>query len=325
MFETLLTEDNVLERVDAYSIYSFYIGSELEVGRVYLSPLREDDIKPSFSLYEYKGTLFFRDHGKGISGNVFKFIKILFGFNTSMEVLSAVNKDFDLELQGGIPYVKGEKAPLIASYKKKAKLVKIEVASRKNQRVFLEYLMEYGITKRTSDYYEATEAAVLYFHYEDNLTRTVYPKTLCIAYPIYDKYKIYQPFEDQRFFNNYPSDYVEGFLQLKYEKDFCIITKSTKEIMFFREHYDWDTVAGKSESTHVTRVIMLILLKRFKKIYIWLDNDTTGLARQALYLQEYPFLIPVYFNVPQKDPTDFYKTTKNKAFALSVIKKQIEI
>jgi hypothetical protein len=330
MWDDLLSEETILERVDAYSIYSFYIGAEQEIGKTYLSVLRKNsiksDTKPSFSLFWYGKALMFKDFGNGLSGNVFTFVKYLFSYESLILVLSRINSDFKLELDGGVRFpVNGNDPKICATPKSRPNLEAIRIVSkRKFTMKFLMFWADYGIKAKTLRYYDIKEVSIIYFDYINRHTSTIYPKTLCAGYPIYEFYKLYFPFDKgNKFLNNYPVDYVEGFLQLKYEKDFCIITKSTKEVLFFREHFDWDSVAGKSESTTITKFIILKLLQKFKKLYIWLDNDITGQKFQKKYCEEYPFLISIYYNVQEKDPTDRYFYNEDKELVLNEIKKLI--
>jgi DNA primase len=82
--------------------------------------------------------------------------------------------------------------------------------------------------------------------------------------------------------------------------------------MFFRQHFDWDAVAGKSENTKIPVHIMNKLFRDYKKVYIWLDKDEAGIKAQKDYLEKYPKLIPISYKdtVMQKDPTDRYEYLK---------------
>ncbi len=328
IFDRILEEDNILERVDAYSIYSFYIGKELELGKAYNSPLRDDDIVPSFVMYLYKGKIFFKDHALGMSGTVFKFVRELFRYTNNTDTLSRINMDFELELLGGTPNITklGNKPKLINGYKVKAPLKEIKVHSKvgicKN---FTDFWFKYGITAYILKMYFVTEIDIIQYVYADN-TVVIYPDELTIAYRIYKKYKIYTPFGDKakKFLNNYPINYIEGYLQLKYERDFLIITKAMKEVLFFRQHFDWDSIAGKSENTMIKRHMMIKLLQRYKRIYILLDNDVAGIRAQKEYLKEYPFLISLFLNTKEKDITDVYAASPNKEKALQTIKNLID-
>jgi len=324
LLEDLVTEEAILERVDDYSIYSFYIGRELEVGRAYNSPLRIDDSVPSFALFKYKNVIFFKDHGLSVTGNVFSFVKLLFEYTKMDDVLDRINSDFDLGLHSESTYVAPTtKAPRINNYKVKAKVKDIRVVSRViNSTNYKDFWNQYGISLTILLKYHVTEVTAVHYFYDGGATSVYYPRGLSIAYRIYDKYKLYMPEAERkdRFRNNYPLSYVEGYLQLEYKHKFCIITKSTKEIMFFREHFGWDAVAGKSESTIIKRFMMLKLLDKFETLYIWLDNDVAGQKAQKAYLEEYPFLVPIYYQVKDKDPTDRYKNSTDKQKVLNEIK-----
>ena len=90
ILEETLSVDTILKYVDDYSMYSFYIGKELELGKAYSSPFR-DDVHPSFSLFQGDGRIYFKDHATTYKGDVFKFIQVIlekstgnkFSFNRS--------------------------------------------------------------------------------------------------------------------------------------------------------------------------------------------------------------------------------------------------
>ena len=323
LFDNILDEESILERVDEYSIYSFYIGDELELGAAYNSPLREDDNIPSFALFLYKNKIFFKDHALGMSGTVLTFVKELFRYTTQLDAMSRINEDFELNLLGGNPNIKalGNKPKLCSGYKIKDKLIAIKVNSvTTNSTEYLKFYENYGILPSVLKDYNVTEIDIIQYVYKKS-TLVIYPKLLTIAYRIYQKYKIYTPYgnKSNKFLNNYLISYVEGYLQLKYKHNFLIITKSLKEIMFFRSHFDWDSVAGKSENTMIRRHMMLKLIQKYKYIYIWLDNDVAGIRAQKAYIKEYPFLIPIYYEHVEKDPTDAYGKADNRKQVLKEI------
>ena len=60
------------------------------------------------------------------------------------------------------------------------------------------------------------------------------------------------PFETKefKFINNYPQTYVEGHIKLDWTRnDLLVISKSSKENIFFRNHWNIQAVSGKSEGT----------------------------------------------------------------------------
>lgn len=332
--DNLVSKENILKYVDQFSIYSYYIKAELETRTKYSSPLRQGDEDPSFSIYwsdKYEGVLFFKDNATGKSGDVFKFLRLLMSNGSvvhTRDVLLQINSDFQLGLDGEDV---GDFTPLLvkdAPIKKHP--VKIEITKHITPtQEFEDYWNELEISQETLKKFYVLNPRVV--HYIGDIHKSVVPKTLCISYEILGHYKIYHPYEDKqyKFRNNFLDIYIEGALQLSFTTDFCIITKSTKECIFFYEHFGWESVAGKSETTQINEYFMTsVLQKRFKYVFIWLDSDEAGIAAQNKYLEKYPWLIPIRFYdyIEQKDVTDlflFAKRSGKRDIALDYIKQLI--
>lgn len=321
-----LTFENILRYVDDYSIYSYYIGEELELGARYSSPLRTTDDNPSFSLFRGRNDrIWFKDHATNYKGDVFKFVRILLSEGetkpvTWQRVLKQIDCDFKIGLyteNGSLPFVHKK----IVSKPVEKERYSIKVTSKQNPGIqFNKFWDRYDITKETLQLYNTTHVEVIHY---SSLTKShtfqIYPKELCIAYRIAGKYELYFPFADKKlkFRNDLPENWIKGLIQLNYTNNFCIITKAMKEVMFFRQHFNWDAVAGKSETTMIPKHLMQQLLSDYAKVYIWLDKDETGIKAQQKYLEKYPSLIPLSYseNIQQKDPTDRYEFLKNQSKA----------
>lgn len=307
--ENDLTIPNILSLVDDYSIYSYYLNAELEINAKYSSPLREADDDPSFALYESRssGDILFKDHGNGLSGDVFTFLRNYLGFNLK-QVLEQINSDLELGLGSGETKAKAIPVVLKKTPMKKEKVdIRITKEAVETQE-YLDYWALLDISKETRDTYYCRDTGIVHFVSKSG-TRTIAPKGVVISYEIPGYYKIYQPHSPRfKFVNNYPYGYVEGAIQLRWNKPFAIITKSTKECMFFREHFDWDSVAGTSENTPISKPFMQKLFAAYPTIFIWLDNDAPGIRAQNRYIEEYPQLIPITMKkgLVAKDPTDLY-------------------
>ena len=321
--ERELSYDNILSLIDDYSIYSHYIGAELELHTKYSSPLREGDDDPSFNLYvsKYKpDTIMFKDLATGQFGGVIKFVSLLLGLSIK-EAMEQINSDFELGLAGT------KRGNIKAKVKKKLKLVKtptkIRITAREYSLEFLSYWGELDITIPTLKRYFAKDVVLI--HYENpDFKAVVTPKSLAISYEIAGHYKVYQPKGERKykFRNDYPAGYVEGLLQFDYTKDYCLITKATKECMFFREHIDVDACAGTSENSMISEHVMTNVLKaKFKRVYIMLDVDEPGIKAQNKYLDKYPWLIPLTppCTYGTKDVTDWYKASKTESRQSEVI------
>ncbi len=326
MLDNILDEQAISERIDDYSIYAYYIEFEPELGKAYNSPIRNDDNIPSFALYEYNKKIFFKDHALGESGTVFKFIKLLYNYKSLLEAYSKVNIDFDLGLLGGKDLPRNNKKATLVNNIKRNTFIGIKIHSKSiNSKDYIKFWKLLDIGQQVLEMYHVTEPDTIVMQYETR-QKPFYPKELSIAYRIKYKYQIYFPhkLKGKKFINNYPSDYVLGYAQLTYKNKFLIITKANKEILFFRQHFDWDTISGKSETTMITRSSMLLLLQKYTTIYIWLDNDIPGQKAQNKYLEEYPFLVPIYHDVIYKDPTDAYLYATDKQQVLNEIKNLIK-
>ena len=311
-----LSIPNILRAIDDYSIFSHYTGFEPELYTKYSSPLRDGDNDPSFVLYESKykkGLIMFKDMASGKYGGAFKFLMYL--FDTDLRnVLMQVNKDFGLGLAGE------STETFVAKRVPKLKLVKhstaIRVTTREASEEFLAFWAKLDISVRIQAMYFARDTVLIHFENE-NYKLQVTPKSLCISYEILGKYKTYQPYGDKayKFRNNFPAGYVEGARQLTFKKEFAMISKASKECMWFREHFDIDAVAGTSENTMIPEYFMLTFLKsKFKRVYIMLDNDKAGLVAQKRYTDKYPWLIPLIVpnRFEEKDITDAYHSYKLK-------------
>jgi hypothetical protein len=333
--ENLLTKANVLKYIDDFSVYSKYIGSELELYTKYSSPLRLGDDDPSFSLYysKYnKDVIMFKDQSTGKAGDVFKFMRWLMGGGESLidirTVLLQINSDFQLGLNNED---KGEFIPQLIKARPLAREpVEIRVTGRPAaSNKYLEYWEFLEIPLEVRRMFLFTDVSVIHFITDVHISVSV--RSMCTSYEIAGYYKTYQPFEDRKykFRNNYPNGWVEGALQLTYTHDFCIITKSTKEIAFLYSHFGWESVAGTSENSPISEYYMNNTLRtKYKRIFVWLDNDQAGRVAQQRYLDAYDWLEPIVFDefLPDTDPTDLFTRMKkqgDKDAALAYLKQLI--
>lgn len=322
---------NILKYVDEYSIYSHYLGEELELQTAYSSPLRKDE-HPSFSLYRTTDNdrLFFKDSATSSGGDVFEFVQLFLKKEQNRKIsFNQVLQNIDMELKlglytipknGTVNRVKQRVIP------KSTVTSEIRITSKNPESSnYWNFWALLDIKKEVLDLYNVTEIQLVHF-ISKHKKSFYYPKTLGIAYRIADKFKLYYPYASKadKFRNNFPKDWVEGYIQLKYNNPFCIITKAMKEVMFFRQHFDWDSVAGKSENTMIPKHIMFKLLQKYDKIFIWLDSDEAGIEAQNKYIELYSELIPIYYDVPEKDPTDRYAEHLDKQKVLDEIKDLIQ-
>lgn len=316
--ENELTMSNIRKLVDDYSLISHYIGIELDVNTRYSSPLREKDDDPSFSIFwGYGGSnankLYFKDQALNISGDVFDFLKILLNAQNMTDVLRQVNHDLGLGLEGQ------EAKGLVTTIIKNRPLAKerpgIEFVVQEPTKEFKNYWWnKYEVTKPYTDFYNTSCVSATHYVFAER-TQILTPPDLCIGYTIGAFNKLYRPFAEKRmkFRNNFPPYYVEGHMQIDWSRnDLLVITKSLKECILFRKHWDVQGVAGKSETTMIPPHIMAIYIAHFKRIVIWLDPDQAGIDSTLKYLALYPSLevAMVPKEIEEKDPTDMFEARR---------------
>ena len=325
--DTSLTIQNVRKLVDDYSLISYYLGQELELHTKYSSPLREGDENPSFSVFYGYGNLdpnvlYFKDQIGIASGDVYEFLAKYLNAQNLPKLLEQINFDLQLglncqETDMGLQPTIIKRVPICKGRPR------IEVVSQKPTKQYIDYWFgKYEIVKYWLDYYQVKCVRDIHYIYP-NYTSIVSPKTLCIGYPIGEYLKIYMPFETKefKFRNNYPQTYVEGHIQLDWTRnELLVISKSSKENIFFRNHWNIQAVSGKSETTYIPDFIMQQYLNHFKRVVVWLDPDEAGIRSMQYYKTMYPKIELVEFlpEIKEKDPTDIFEVHR-KIFTTDLV------
>lgn len=293
--------EELLERVDEYSLYRFYLGFSPELDMSYRSPIREGDLNPSWSLFPSKyiknREFMWKDKGGGgCHGDVFKLVRMLFGYTNMWQVLARIKGDFDLG-----PKQENKERVIRYSAPTPSPGVDIRIKSRAFDRFDLNWWKNWNVTKSILEEYKAYALKYYwkYIHQDNPMT----PKDPSYAYNVMGKYKLYFPFEraGYRFRTDMTDLELEGFMQLRYDTPLLVITKSMKDIMCLRS-FGYDAVSPRGESTLIPGEFLSHFEEKYQHIVTLFDND--GKHKAAAY--SYPELhIPITSG--QKDPTDFCK------------------
>lgn len=309
-----LNDDSILQRVDEYTLYCFYLGFNPSLRKPYQSPLRDGDSMPSFSIFlttKKNREYFWKDSGgsqddgvAGDSGDIFKLIKLLYG-DTTKQCYSRINRDFNLGFNSSTPPTTNFEKIVHHDPPKDEEPAHIRIKRRKFKQSDLEFWGQFGITAHTLLRYKVIP--ISYFWGKKSQQYPYTADKLAYAYPINNKYKIYQPLSKSRKFRtDYDFMCLEGFDQLKYESDTLIITKSMKDIMVLHE-YGYEAVSPRGESVPIPIEFIRHFKKKYKNIFIFFDNDGKHKA------EEYPFPeIYVPINSHEKDISDFRKRYGHK-------------
>ena len=292
---------DLLDKVDDYTIYSYYLGP-FKPGKLMNSPLRNDDKMPSFAIFPTRdGALLFKDHGTGVSGNALKFMKLYKGIQTRNELerellrivrranptsnVTTVTRTYTPSGESDIGIVR---QPFTEVDKRYWKQFHISIDTLKKFNVFsIKYYLCNRVVRGT---------------YKDD--------SPMYAYKVYDKFKIYRPLASKytKWRTNLTNRHVQGLAELPYEGgNILIITKSLKDVMCLSE-MGINAVSPSSETTFIPEDILRSLRRKWKKIVILFDRDATGMKKAREYSKQYKLdAIFVHKKFKSKDISDAVK------------------
>jgi hypothetical protein len=271
----------LLDQLDDYSIYMHYMG-KFKVGKLYNSPLRNDDKNPSFAVFKgSRGDLMFKDHGSGLSGNVITFIKELKGIKTELEL--------EKELLRIIRSTRPDKVREVSKIYKTNSPVEIGIVRQPFTKQDLLYWKQYGISLSTLNKFNVF--SIKYFLCNRVVSGTYKETNPMYAYKVNDKFKIYRPLNSKytKWRTNLTNLDVQGFAELpRGKRNLLIITKSLKDVMVLYE-MGYDAIAASSETTFIPDTILAQLRSKYKHILILYDRDKTGVQKARSYSNKYGF------------------------------------
>lgn len=285
------------------------------------SPIREDDDRPSFSMMERDGIVFWKDFGTGEHGNAVSLMARLWNVTYSEALLK-----IKLDTEQRIPRVS-----LIRKYNGKIHITSnstIEVAIRDWKYWDIEYWNSFGIPKDFAYWCNVYPISHALF------TKEIDGKRQIVTVPM-DKYayayfewkdgkqsiKLYQPYsQTMKWLSKHDASvwdlWKQAFLFADYKSDnSVIITSSRKDAMCLWYNLKVPAMALQGEGYLPKPQVMQQVIDRFKNVYLWYDNDFThkddnpGQDNAKKLIDLYPSLknicIPEQFKC--KDPSDLYK------------------
>ena len=296
----ILSTDEILNQVSQESIWEYYLGFPIKVGKLFISPVRDEKTASANLFYARDGTLLFKDFGLGTM-NIWQYVQYKYNI-TFQEALQRVS--IDLNLRSGI------KLDILEKFKPSQKVrdfTNIAITIKGWDRESLEYWYDYSITLTTLKRYRVIPISDMwinnnYIHIKKPAFSYEFGKTIR---------KIYSPLsETNKFYSNVPGDIYSGFDQLDWVGDILIITKSHKDVMVYRE-LGYNAIAPQGEGHKMDLEFIEKLKKRFGYIILNFDNDKPGKAyteKAHLDLKLPYFFIPTEDNI--KDISDYIKKYK---------------
>lgn len=294
---------DLLLMLDDKSIYTYYL-SNIKIGKLINSPLRNDDKNPSFAIFYGKnGGLFFKDHGTGEGGNALKFVKLIRRIDTREEL--------EKELLRIVRRMNPNMIMRQEAYTHKLSTTpfqEIGIVRQPFTDIDKKYWKQFHISLDTLKKYQVF--SIKYFLC-NRVVRGTYKETNPMyAYKVYDRFKIYRPLASKftKWRTNMTSEYVQGLAELPEDGgNLLIITKSLKDVMTLYE-MGYYAISASSETTFIPDSVLEELKKKWNHILILYDRDKTGMFRARNYSRKYKldaFFVHKKFN--SKDISDAVK------------------
>lgn len=324
--EKSLTKENILKHVDSYQLFKTYCTPFKEINVRFKSEFYNDH-NPDCVIVVWKGDLLYQDFGENEKYRIFDYISRKYNISY-YESLRKINNDFGLKLGSSVEI---EHPSLIAI----PKVTKIDLKKHEKRGTVIEisprnwtendkkYWSSYKIPLKLLEYHNIKSIGY-YRLTNEKKDKAGYPvNAFQLAYS-YDYYwhngifrrKLYFPNakNGSRFISNVDNTIVQGWTLLPRKGgNILFITKSYKDILIFNLLGYW-AIAPNNEGALLPDQVMQKLMKRWKTIYVWYDNDETGIKKGMDFAQKYhlPFTCnPIGYS---KDPSDFVKDHDLKRF-----------
>ena len=306
----MVTKGELMKYVTDLEVYQRYIDEEIIPNKPILSPLRNEN-KPSFGLFRgQSGEICFKDFLLG-SGDCIKFVQMKFNL-TFFEALSKIAIDFGMEDDFIVKKMDKTTSNDIKTMNRDEFLTKATTFElKKTRRKWLIhdvlFWQQFGISITTLEKFWVEP--ISYFHINEKIIKADKYAYCFIEFKDgKETYKIYQPYNQMyKWLNSHNNTIWQGWSQLPEKGENLIITKSLKDVMTLYS-FGITAIAPNSEHLFISEKQFEKLKARFKNIYVFYDNDLTGISNMNKIRKKFNvkcLWIPKKYGV--KDISDFYQ------------------
>lgn len=324
-------KETLLSLLDSQeSVFNLIITEEIKLNKesLYKAPYREDNHASCYFEY-YNDILYFIDFPDGKPKNCINFISRCYNISY-MEAMEFISEKFNLGLGFTDNCCNKNSSAVKQIIKNKSILYKPALKINKNIKIFprnfeikdKKFWCKYGITKQQliDDKVVPVKAYEAY-----NKKGELFNKITPVGYAFTDfdnnKVKIYCPYDNKfgKWFTNCSSDDIGNIKDLIPGK-LLIITKSYKDCRVLR-NLGYNSIWFQNEGMIPNKNILFEIMNKVPEIYIWFDNDNTGISKSIAitdYLKNINrnvknniasiTLPPVLLDKDIKDPSDYIKT-----------------
>lgn len=321
--ESSVTLSDILEKTTEANILSFYLRIT-EIPCIIHSPLRKDN-RPSFGLYSPNGKrIYFVDFATKDRGGVFDLLCQMWGCNYR-EVLTRISKDIPKLCSIGTPNVHKHIPCAVRSTIECRKSTDLQCKVRDWASYDVEYWKSYGISLdwlKYAEVYPISHKIII----KDGHRYVFGADKYAYAYVEHKEgkvtLKIYQPFNKNgyKWSNKHDNSVISLWTKVpKYGEQICICS-SLKDALCLWANTGIPSLAIQGEGYRISDTAISELKRRYKQVFICLDNDEPGLKDAQKLSEETGFTNVVLppFN-EGKDISDLMKA-KGKDEFLRIIK-----
>ena len=307
------TLDDVLRVASEAQIVSYYLGIQ-KVPCIINSPLRQDR-HPSFGLYSPNGTeINYIDFSTRDSGTIFTLLKNMWNIDYP-EVFKRICQDFS-KFNSKATVTKSTKCDVTSQGSSSNIDMKCKVREWKDYD--LEYWASYGITLpwlKYANVYPISHKIIV----KDGKEFVFGADKYAYAYVEFKEgkttLKIYQPFNKRGFkwANKHDRSVISLWTKVPKTGDKICICSSLKDALCLWANTSIPAIAIQGEGYGISDTAISELKRRYKEIYILLDNDEAGLRDGEKLSASTGFINLVLPNINgAKDVSDLYKSLENK-------------
>lgn len=317
-----LNPEEIFKRVSQEEIFKIVIPGEIlpDKEAYYHAPYREDNDPGCYFRY-HEQKLYFIDFAESdFKLDCIDLIRKVFHLSY-MEALQFINQTLNLGLGGtggGIKEIKKHIEPKEVHVKKRVPTT-IQILVRNFDVRDKNYWTPYGITK--SNLIQDKVFPISLYRLKKDYTVIIRPFDIMYAYTDFqnERKKIYRPLSPQKkdkWVTNCNQDDVGGIQSLIERDEILIITKSYKDYRVLKNQH-LNVIWFQNEGMIPNTTILQNLHERFSRIYVWFDNDRTGIASGKIVADKINtlgiekarqiYLAPSLLLEGIKDPSDLIK------------------
>lgn len=303
-------------------ITSYYLGVK-DIPCIICSPLRRDE-KPSMGIYSPNGTeVNFIDFGTGERGSIFTLLRKM--WNTSFaDTLKKIYEDFarfssSVSVRASIPSCR------IVGNPDHSRSVDMQCKVREWRDYDIEYWESYGVPLKWlkyADVYPISHKIII----KNGNSYVFGADKYAYAYVEFKEgkttLKIYQPYNKSGFkwANKHDKSVISLWTKVPEYGDKICICSSLKDALCLWANTGIPALAIQGEGYSISNTAVSELKRRYKEIYILLDNDDAGL-QDAVKLSESTgftnIVLPKKYG--EKDISDLYHSLQDKERFKSII------